>query len=139
MMFESLVGHWVTLHGLIVMLGLAVYVTASHTLHQRRHPSAAIAWVVSLVLLPYVALPLYLIFGSRKVVNYRSGANRLPFIARGTNPDAPMARTQQLAAAMALPAASTYHQLNIHEDGTQALQVLRNRSRSQFMLLIRSG
>ena len=126
MMFESLVGHWVTLHGLIVMLGLAVYVTASHTLHQRRHPSAAIAWVVALVLLPYVALPLYLIFGSRKVVNYRSGANRLPFIARATNPDAPMARTQQLAAAMALPAASTYHQLNIHEDGTQALQVLRN-------------
>ena len=60
-------GHWVTLHGLIVMLGLAVYVTASHTLHQRRHPSAAVAWVVALVLLPYVALPLYLMFGRRKL------------------------------------------------------------------------
>lgn len=123
---EPIAGHWVTLHGLIVMLGLAVYVTASHTLHQRRHPSAAIAWVVALVLLPYVALPLYLIFGSRKVVNHRSVANRLPFLARASSPDAPTARTQQLAAAMALPAASTYHQLKIHEDGRQALQVLRN-------------
>ncbi len=125
-MFEPLVSHWVTLHGLIVMLGLAVYVTASHTLHQRRHPSAAIAWVVALVLLPYVALPLYLIFGSRKVVNFRSEANRLSFIAQDSTADAPTARTQQLAAAMALPAASTYHQLNIHEDGTQALHVLQH-------------
>ena len=56
-------GQWLTLHGLIVMLGLAVYVIASHTLHQRRHPSAAVAWVVALVLLPYVTLPLYLMFG----------------------------------------------------------------------------
>src|SRR6266704_2880499 len=31
----------ISLHGLIVMIGLAVYVAVSHTLHQRRHPSAA--------------------------------------------------------------------------------------------------
>lgn len=33
-----------------------------------RHPSAAIAWVLGLLLVPYLALPLYLTFGSRKVV-----------------------------------------------------------------------
>ena len=126
MLSQPLVGNWVTLHGLIVMLGLAVYVTASHTLHQRRHPSAAIAWVVSLVLLPYVALPLYVMFGNRKVVSYRPPAPRHPYSTRASNPDAPTARTQQLAAAMALPDASSYRQLNIHEDGTQALQGLRN-------------
>ena len=119
-------GHWVTLHGLIVMLGLAVYVTASHTLHQRRHPSAAVAWVVSLVLLPYVALPLYLMFGRRKLAQHRPTATIQPDALRGSSPDSPAARTQQLAAAMALPAASAYHQLNIHEEGTQALQALRN-------------
>jgi len=58
----------VSLHGLIVMIGLAVYVAVSHTLHQRRHPSAAIAWVITLALLPYVGLPLYLLFGTRKLV-----------------------------------------------------------------------
>jgi cardiolipin synthase A/B len=126
MMYEPLVGHWMTLHGLIVMVGLAIYVTASHTLHLRRHPSAAIAWVVVLVLLPYVALPLFLMFGSRKVGSYRSAAKRYEFTTRTSNPDALTARTQQLAAIMALPAASPYHQLNIHEDGTQALQELRN-------------
>jgi cardiolipin synthase A/B len=126
MSYTFLMDHWVTLHGLIVMLGLAIYVTASHTLHQRRHPSAAIAWVVALVLLPYVALPLYLMFGSRKVKSYRPASGKFEFAARTPNPDALPARTQQLAAIMGLPAASAYHQLNIHEDGSQALQALRN-------------
>ena len=80
MLYRYLVDHWLTLHGLIVMLGLAIYVTGSHTLHQRRNPSAAIAWVVSLVLMPYVALPLYLVFGSRKLKGSRpaSGKVELP-------------------------------------------------------------
>lgn len=124
--YGTLVGHWVTLHSLIVMVGLAIYVFSSHTLHLRRHPSAAVAWVVALVLLPYAALPLYLMFGSRKVGNYRTAARRYEFNSRNSNPDALTARTQQLAAIMALPAASSYHQLTIHEDGTQALQELRN-------------
>ena len=119
-------GQWVTLHGLIVMLGLAVYVIASHTLHQRRHPSAAVAWVVALVLLPYVTLPLYLMFGRRKLVPHRLPARTPPSATLPSGPDSPAARTQQLAAAMALPAAATYRQMQIHEDGGQALQVLRN-------------
>ena len=41
-----------TVHGLVTLAGLVVYVIASHTRHQRRHPSAAIAWVVSLALMP---------------------------------------------------------------------------------------
>ena len=57
--------NWLTLHGLVVATGLIVYVMASRALYQRRHPSAAIAWVVMLALLPYVALPLYFMFGSR--------------------------------------------------------------------------
>lgn len=125
MLSQVLVRHWVTLHGLIAMLGLAVYVIASHTLHQRRHPSAAIAWVVALVFLPYVTLPLYLMFGTRKVVTYRPAAKRHSPSTRDSNSDAPAARTRQLAAAMDLPAAAPYHQLNIHEDGTQSLAVLR--------------
>jgi cardiolipin synthase len=35
--------------------------------HERRPPSIAIAWVLGLVALPYFALPLYLLFGRRKL------------------------------------------------------------------------
>ena len=44
-----------TLHAIVVALGLIVYVGVARALPQRRDPSAAIAWVVALALLPYVA------------------------------------------------------------------------------------
>ena len=61
--------NWELLDFLLVVLGLAVYIGASHSLHQRRHPSAAIAWVLGILLVPYIAVPVYLAFGSRKVVS----------------------------------------------------------------------
>jgi cardiolipin synthase len=126
LMYASLVGQVITLHGLFVLVGLFIYVISSHTLHLRRHPSAAIAWVVALVLLPYVILPIYLMFGIRKVKGYHPTVRRDELRSLTSHPDALGARTQQLASTMALPAASTYQQLNIHEDGTQALQALRH-------------
>ena len=33
----------ISLHGLMVFAGLAIYVIGSRTRHQRRHPSAAVA------------------------------------------------------------------------------------------------
>ena len=46
---------------------LLLYAISTHVNMQRRHPSAAIAWVITIVLLPYVALPLYLLVGNRKI------------------------------------------------------------------------
>ena len=121
--YGYLLGHWLTLHGLIVTGGLAFYVTTSHTLHLRRHPTAAIAWVVALFLLPYVALPLYLIFGIRKVKTNRTAVQQGELT--NSDLDGLRARTQQLAAIMSLPAASHYHKLRIHENGAQALLALQ--------------
>ena len=126
MLYAYLLDHWLTIHGLVVILGLAAYATTSHTLHLRRNPSAAIGWVVSLALFPYMALPLYLIFGIRKVRSHRPAHATPKFPARPSNPGFLAYRTQQLAATMSLPAASPYRQLNLHEDGTRALQALRD-------------
>ncbi len=116
-----MLNHWMTLHGLIAIAGLVVYVSSSHTLHLRRHPSAAIAWVFSLLLLPYLALPLYLIFGSRKVVGLRPARREATRLV----PDTLTARMQQLATVMALPEVTSYHGLSVHEEGAQALQSMR--------------
>src|SRR5664279_5804235 len=64
---EFLARYLLTLHGIVVALGLIVYVGVARALPQRRDPPAAIAWVVALALLPYIAVPLYLMFGSRKL------------------------------------------------------------------------
>lgn len=117
----------ITLHGVLVFIGLAIYVIGSRTRHQRRHPSAAIAWVVSLALMPYVALPLYLLFGSRKV---NRTEHAWPTVVDGEHvlPDAAVGGLtpfQQLALAMGLPDVETCDALVIHDDGAQALQALR--------------
>ena len=115
-----------TVHGLATLAGLMVYVIASHTRRQRRHPSAAIAWVVSLALMPYLALPLYLLFGSRKVTRGPLLRDTLALPFSGPPPNAPAYRFQQLAAAMGLPPAASYEQLAIHQDGKEALAALRS-------------
>ena len=118
--------HWVSLHGLAVFLGVAVYAIASHTLHQRRHPSAAMAWIISLIVLPYVTLPLFLMIGNRKLVGHAAVKN--PKLAPAASPEGrqPAAIIEQLAAAIGIPGAATLEQLAIHQDGRQALQSLRS-------------
>jgi cardiolipin synthase len=77
-----LVAELLSLHGLAVMIGLLIYVLASHALKQRRHPAAAVGWVMVMVLLPYVGLPLYLLFGTRKLVH---SGNHPPLAAPAGN------------------------------------------------------
>lgn len=125
MLNELFARHWVTLHGLAVFLGLAIYAIASHTFRQRRHPSAAIAWVISLVLLPYVALPLYLVLGNRKVVDRGAAVKARPPIDV-TASATPPTTAAQLAFAIGIPDAVGFEQLAIHQDGAQALQALRD-------------
>lgn len=115
-----------TVHGLAALAGLMVYVIASHTRRQRRHPSAAIAWVVSLALMPYLALPLYLLFGSRKVTRGPLLRDTPTLPVNMPAPNAPAYRFQQLAAAMGLPPAAAYEQLAIHQNGKEALAALRS-------------
>jgi len=118
--------HWKQIDALLVISGLVIYIAASHSLNQRRHPSAAIAWVMGILLVPYVALPLYLAFGSRKVVMAprRSAAERLNVISvPSTHTTA--ARSQQLCRAMDLHEPVAYADLGIHDNGAQALEALR--------------
>jgi cardiolipin synthase len=126
-MLHDFLSQWgLTVHGLVTLAGLVVYVIASHTRRQRRHPSAAIAWVVSLALMPYLALPLYLLFGSRKVTRGPLLRYTPAQPVNATPSNAPGYRFQQLAAAMGLPRAASYEQLAIHQDGREALSALRS-------------
>lgn len=112
---------WISLHGLVVVAGLLVYVLASRSLRQRRQPSAAISWVLFMLFIPYLGLPLYLLFGNRKLAHAAiSPALALPAPASATDDAWP----RQLAAAMGQPPVASYENLRIHADGVQALQAL---------------
>ena len=130
LLIELIDRHWELLYTLLVVVGLVIYVVASHSLHQRRHPAAAIAWVLGILLMPIVVLPLYLAFGSRKVhlrqANHgavrKAAAAVAPHYANSRQTTAN--RSQQLGVAMGLPPAVAYDALQVHADGEQALAAL---------------
>ena len=53
-------------HVAFVLVGLLIYVMGTHASGQRRHPSAALAWDLTITLRPYLGLPLYILLGTRK-------------------------------------------------------------------------
>lgn len=57
----------ITVHSLAIVLSILTYVLTTRAKHERRPPSIAIAWVLGLIAMPYVALPMYLLFGRRKL------------------------------------------------------------------------
>jgi cardiolipin synthase len=55
-------------HGAFVATGLLIYVVVTRISQQRRYPSSAMAWVIGIAAMPYLGIPLFLIFGTRKVI-----------------------------------------------------------------------
>ena len=57
----------ITGHSLIVAVSVLVYVLTTRAEHERRPPSIAIAWVLGMIAVPYLTLPMYILFGRRKL------------------------------------------------------------------------
>lgn len=112
-------GYWLTLHGLVTFAAVLLYIITAHVLRQRRHPAAAIAWVLFILLVPYVALPSFLMFGSRKQARPRPHAVPDPLALETEGSWA-----VQTAIALGQPEPSTYHTLHVHADGKDALDAL---------------
>ena len=110
----------VTLHAVVVAIGLVIYVAASRALPQRRDPSAAVAWVVALALLPYLAIPLYFMFGSRKLRMRDEPPLPLPPVAPSDSDEAASLWARRLGRSMGLAPAAAYEDLHIHADGAAA-------------------
>jgi cardiolipin synthase len=41
----------------------------SHILRERRSPTSTLAWLMAIIFIPYLGVPLYLIFGGRKMIS----------------------------------------------------------------------
>ena len=64
-------------HEAFAFCGLLVYVLVTRIGQHRRQPSAALAWVLVIAMFPYLGVPLFLLFGTRKFARPgRAGARR---------------------------------------------------------------
>ena len=107
-------------HTIFVIAGLLIYVMATRIGHQRRPPASAMGWVVSIVAFPYVAIPLFLVFGTRKLT--RPQRHRIEVSARPH--EGGPAWATQLLDSMELPAPARNESITWHADGAQALHSL---------------
>ncbi len=110
---------WFTLHGLIVVLAVLVYVVQSRADHARRQPAAAIAWMLFIVFVPYLALPAFWMFGTRKRARPQGS---YPLAVASREAQNPWAVSTLLA--LGQPAPQPYTELQIHPHGRAAREAL---------------
>ncbi|KIF83740.1 cardiolipin synthase [Noviherbaspirillum autotrophicum] len=101
-------------HGAFVFSGLLLYVLVTRIGRQRRHPSAAFAWVLTIAVIPYIGIPLFLLFGARKLVRpHRPDHPSFPLDADQAGP----VWATRLLAVLAAPPQTHNQMVRFHEDG----------------------
>jgi cardiolipin synthase len=105
----------ITLHSLAIMLALLTYVLTTRLERERRPPSVAISWVFAMIALPYLALPLYLLFGRRKL-----SRKTTPCLV---GPSSATHWAESLIESFGLPAPAPAR-VRMHADGAQAASAL---------------
>lgn len=66
---NSIFSHIFFYHGLVIFGELLIITVLVHMLYKRRSPTSIIAWLLSMILVPYISAVLYFIFGFRKRKN----------------------------------------------------------------------
>lgn len=61
-------------------------VLLAHILKQRRSPTSTLAWLMAIVFVPYIGVPLYLIFGGRKMTTMTASKQMLPAFSPAQSP-----------------------------------------------------
>ncbi len=72
--------------GAIIGFGLA-FVLIARLMREKRRPSNTFAWLLVIVLIPYIGVPLYLLFGGRKIARLTRNKESLTLIS-DTNAEA---------------------------------------------------
>ncbi len=101
-------------HITAVVVTLGIVMATSLLLRQRRAPQASMAWLLSILLLPYIALPLFLLFGLSR--NYHERA--LPELTISQVPARlPPGPAAPLLASYAVPQVSEGNAISFHLSG----------------------
>ena len=101
------------LHFSLIAGVLVTAMLIGHLLRQRRSPAATLGWIIFMVSAPWLAVPVYLTLGTRKLTAFALPA-LCPLPAEA---DTPLAR---LLASAGVPAPRPGNQVSLHRDGDVA-------------------
>lgn len=110
---------------LFTMIGTALgVVIILHILRQQMRPSVSIAWVLAIVLIPYVGVPLYVLIGGRK---FRKMAERKSYQVSSVSTlslvEPPLAnRAESVLRAAGMPPARCNNDIRFIDNGEEAYE-----------------
>lgn len=113
-------------HHLATMItAIASVLLALRALGLRRSPQSVLAWLLGIVFLPYIAAPLYLVFGLRKLPK-RVREKARPFApdVAAQAPEPPRGTVQRVLFTMGLPPAREGNRFELLPDGVRAYAAL---------------
>jgi cardiolipin synthase A/B len=105
----------ISLHSLVVVISVLAYILTTRAQRERRPPSIAIAWVLGMIALPYLVLPMYLMFGRRKLPRKTLSRSGVRSFAGHW--------AQDLIESFGLPGSSPAA-VNLHRDGRESADAL---------------
>jgi cardiolipin synthase len=115
MIWQWLIGHFEILAGFLIGVILIIRV-----LTQRRSPTGTLAWLLVIVLMPYVGVPLYLMFGGRKLKRQAGRKMDLDLTYDGKRFDVERTYLDELLESYGLPPACQENRLEFCFDGQDA-------------------
>ncbi len=118
-MTDSIIWQWLIGH-LEILIGFGIgVVLVAHVLTQHRSPTGTMAWLLAIILIPYVGVPLYLMLGGRKLKRRAAlkAHTHLSIPLRRLN--VPQTKVDELLESYNLPSASDGNRLELLTDGCQ--------------------
>lgn len=112
---------------LLTSLGFALaLLLLAHLLRQKRSPVSTMAWLLTIILLPYIGVPLYLMFGGRKfkrIARHKQRVYHVPRIA----PVSPLGgATERILRSYGVPPATVDNLIKVVPDGVAAYDEVLN-------------
>lgn len=115
---------WILTH-LAAVVGASLCVLAiAHMLRQRRSPSSTAAWLLLIVVVPYLGVPLFLMFGGRKLRRQADAKDDLGLVAREAIPLENANDLDRALRSYGIPGATVGNRMTLCPTGVEGLNAL---------------
>lgn len=98
----------------------------AHILLQQRPPSGTIAWLLIILFLPYLGVPLYLIFGGRKMQRHVNRKGHLDLVSDRQIPEEKTNVFDRFLRTYNLPGAESGHGIRLCRTGRETFEAMKS-------------
>jgi len=116
--------NWLLIHLLPSIGFILALALLSHILRERRSPTSTLAWLMAIIFIPYLGVPLYLIFGGRKMISKAETKPKLSLDNSKPWCDSYIGRPDVLGPGDGIFPPSAHNRITLMPKGEQAFQTI---------------